>query len=55
MRWLTALAYLERAVAALVLPGHSAARYWQHVAATLRPGRGEGIAEAAAFNAALER
>src|SRR4051794_10635835 len=52
VRWLTALAYLERAVAAVVLPGHSASRYWRHVVATLRPGRGEGIAEAAAvFNA----
>ena len=55
VRWLTALAYLERAAAALVLPGHSARRYWRHVVATLRPGRGEGIAEAAAaFNAARE-
>jgi N-acetylglucosaminyl-diphospho-decaprenol L-rhamnosyltransferase len=56
VRWLTALAYVERAAAALVLPGHSASRYWQHVRATLRPGRGEGIAEAAAaFNAERDR
>jgi GT2 family glycosyltransferase len=55
VRWLTAAAYLERALAALVLPGHSPRRYWRHVVATLRPGRGEGIAEAAAaFNAAAE-
>jgi GT2 family glycosyltransferase len=53
LRWLTAAAYAERAAAALVLPGHDARRYWRHVTATLRPGRGEGIAEAAAaFNAA---
>src|SRR5437763_1385554 len=52
VRWLTAAAYAERAAAALVVPGHSPRRYWRHVAATLRPGRGEGIAEAAAaFNA----
>ena len=31
----------------LVLPGHSAARYWAHVVATLAPGRGEGLREAA--------
>jgi N-acetylglucosaminyl-diphospho-decaprenol L-rhamnosyltransferase len=55
VRWLTALAYFERAVAALVLPGHPASRYWRHVVATLRPGRGEGIAEAAAaFNLARD-
>ena len=53
VRWLTAAAYAERAAAALVLPGHDPRRYWRHVTATLRPGRGEGIAEAAAaFNAA---
>ena len=52
VRWLTAAAYAERAAAALVLPGHDPRRYWRHVAATLRPARGEGIAEAAAaFNA----
>jgi hypothetical protein len=52
VRWLTAVAYAERAAAALVLPGHDPRRYWRHVTATLRPGRGEGIAEAAAaFNA----
>ena len=52
VRWLTAAAYAERAAAALVLPGHDPRRYWRHVTATLRPARGEGIAEAAAaFNA----
>src|SRR4051812_13022242 len=52
VRWLTAVASAERALAALVLPGHEPRRYWRHVRATLRPGRGEGIAEAAAaFNA----
>jgi N-acetylglucosaminyl-diphospho-decaprenol L-rhamnosyltransferase len=48
VRWLTAWAYALRALAALVLPGRSAARYWRHVTATLRPDRGEGLREAAA-------
>ena len=47
VRWLTAWAYALRALAALALPGHSPRRYWRHVAATLRPGRGEGLREAA--------
>ena len=52
VRWLTAWPYLLRALAATVLPGHSARRYWRHVTATLRPGRGEGLREAAArYNA----
>jgi N-acetylglucosaminyl-diphospho-decaprenol L-rhamnosyltransferase len=51
VRWLTAFGYAERALAALVLPGHDPRRYWRHVTATLRPGRGEGLREAAeAFN-----
>jgi N-acetylglucosaminyl-diphospho-decaprenol L-rhamnosyltransferase len=51
VRWLTALAYAERALAAVVLPGHEPARYWRHVLATLMPQRGEGLREAAqAFN-----
>ena len=55
VRWLTALPYALRAVAALVLPGHDPRRYARHVTATLRPGRGEGIREAAeAFNAARD-
>jgi N-acetylglucosaminyl-diphospho-decaprenol L-rhamnosyltransferase len=48
VRWLTAWPYALRALAALVLPGHSAGRYWAHVGATLRPSRGEGLREAAA-------
>jgi hypothetical protein len=47
VRWLTAWAYAVRSAAAIVLPGHSARRYWRHVTATLRPSRGEGIREAA--------
>ena len=47
VRWLTAWAYAVRAVGALVLPGHDPRRYWRHVVATLRPGRGEGLREAA--------
>jgi len=49
VRWLTAFAYGLRAVAALALPAaHDHRRYWRHVTATLRPGRGEGLREAAA-------
>jgi len=52
VRWLTAWSYAVRALAALVLPGHvggrDANRYWRHVTATLHPGRGEGLREAAA-------
>ncbi len=48
VRWLTAWSYALRALAALALPGHSAARYWRHVTATLRPARGKGLREAAA-------
>jgi len=47
VRWLTAWSYALRALAALALPHHSAARYWRHVSATLRPERGEGLREAA--------
>ncbi len=47
VRWLTAWAYLARTAAALVVPGHSARRYWRHVTATLRPERGKGLREAA--------
>jgi GT2 family glycosyltransferase len=51
VRWLTAFSYALRALAALALPGHSAARYRRHVTATLRPGRGEGLRGAApAYN-----
>ena len=56
VRWLTAWTYALRALAALVLPGHSPRRYWRHVTATLRPERGEGLREAAdAYNATLGR
>ena len=48
VRALTAWAYAVRALGALVLPGHSARRYWRHVTATLAPSRGEGVREAAA-------
>jgi len=47
VRWLTAWTYALRALAALVLPGHSARRYWRHVVATISPARGEGLREAA--------
>lgn len=39
--------YLERALGALVVPGHDPRRYLLHAAQELRPGRGEGIREAA--------
>jgi GT2 family glycosyltransferase len=48
VRWLTALTYGMRALAALVLPGHEAGIYARHASATLFPGRGEGLAESAA-------
>ena len=41
-------AYLVRAVAAAVLPGHDPRRYLMHARQQLMPGRGEGIREAAA-------
>jgi N-acetylglucosaminyl-diphospho-decaprenol L-rhamnosyltransferase len=47
VRWLTAWTYGVRALAALVLPGHDARRYAAHAIASLRPGRGEGLREAA--------
>ena len=47
VRLLSALFYAERAGAAMLLPGHDAARYWRHVTASLWPGRGEGLREAA--------
>ncbi len=54
MRPLLAWPYLLRAAAALVLPGHSARRYWLHARQALFPGRGQGIREAAeAYNRAL--
>jgi N-acetylglucosaminyl-diphospho-decaprenol L-rhamnosyltransferase len=54
-RWLTALPYTLRALAAIVLPGHSPRRYLRHVSATLWPQRGEGLREAAEeFNRGLD-
>lgn len=54
VRLLIAWSYAVRALIALVLPGHRARRYWRHVTATLRPGRGEGLREAAArYNASI--
>jgi N-acetylglucosaminyl-diphospho-decaprenol L-rhamnosyltransferase len=47
LRPLLAWPYLLRAAAAVVLPGHSARRYWMHARQALLPGRGEGIREAA--------
>jgi GT2 family glycosyltransferase len=47
VRWLTAWTYALRALAALVMPGRSPARYWRHATATLHPERGEGLREAA--------
>ena len=55
VRWLTAWTYALRALASLILPGHSPRRYWRHVTATLHPERGEGLREAAAaYNRARE-
>jgi len=47
LRPLLALPYLVRSLGALVLPGHSARRYWLHARQALLPRRGEGIREAA--------
>ena len=47
VRVLAAWPYLLRALAALVLPGHDPRRYLLHARQALRPGRGEGIREAA--------
>ena len=56
MRVLTAWTYAVRALAALVLPGHSPRRYWWHAYHSLLPGRGEGLREAAeAYNREARR
>jgi GT2 family glycosyltransferase len=47
VRVLTAWSYLLRAAAALVLRGHDQRRYLLHARQALRPGRGEGIEDAA--------
>jgi len=55
VRWLTAGAYAERALAAVLVPGQHPGRYWRHIVATLRPDRGEGLREAAeAYNRTLQ-
>jgi N-acetylglucosaminyl-diphospho-decaprenol L-rhamnosyltransferase len=52
LRPLLAWPYLLRALAALILPGHSPHRYWLHARQALLPRSGEGIREAAeAYNA----
>ncbi len=48
VRWLTAYTYAVRALAALVLPGRDARRMFRNALASLYPGRGEGLREAAA-------
>ena len=54
LRPLLASPYLFRALAALALPGHSPRRYWLHARQALRPGRGDGIREAAeAYNSRI--
>jgi hypothetical protein len=51
LRPLLAWPYLLRALAAVVLPGHSPRRYWLHARQALLPARGEGLREAAeAYN-----
>ncbi len=47
VRVLSAWAYAVRALMALLLPGHSARRYYFHAVASLHPSRGEGLREAA--------
>jgi GT2 family glycosyltransferase len=55
MRPFIAFPYALRWVAALALPGHEPERYRWHIEAALRPGRGEGMREAAArFNLEIE-
>ena len=48
VRVLSAWPYAVRALAALALPGHDPRRQLRHAHQALRPGRGEGIREAAA-------
>jgi GT2 family glycosyltransferase len=56
VRILTAVTYALRAVAALVLPGHSPRRYLRHAYCSLIPHRGSGLREAAdTYNQRLER
>jgi GT2 family glycosyltransferase len=56
VRWLTAAAYAERALAAVALPGRDPRRMWLHARASVRPGDGEGLREAAErHNAQMSR
>jgi hypothetical protein len=56
LRPLLALPYAARALAATFLPGHDPRLYALHARQALRPGRGEGLREAArAYNAARSR
>lgn len=51
LRPLLAFPYLLRALAALFVPGRDPRRMWAHARQAIRPGRGEGIREAAeSFN-----
>jgi len=51
VRALTAWAYALRTLAAFMLPGHDPRWYWLNARQALRPGRGEGLREAAdAYN-----
>jgi GT2 family glycosyltransferase len=53
-RVLWAWSYVPRAIAATILPGHDARRYWLHARQALRPTHGEGMREAAeAYNLKL--
>jgi N-acetylglucosaminyl-diphospho-decaprenol L-rhamnosyltransferase len=55
VRVLTSITYALRAVAALVLPGHSPRRYLAHAYHSLLPRRGAGLREAADhYNRALD-
>lgn len=55
VRMLTAFTYALRALAALILPGHSPRRYWWHAYHSLLPNRGEGLREAAeSYNRELD-
>jgi N-acetylglucosaminyl-diphospho-decaprenol L-rhamnosyltransferase len=52
VRLLTAWSYAVRALAALVLPNRRPGWYWLHARKALRPGKGEGLREAASdYNA----
>jgi GT2 family glycosyltransferase len=54
LRPLLAWPYLLRALAALVVPGHSPRRYWLHARQAVAPGGGEGLRDAAeAYNARI--